>query len=215
MIPTMIVPILVRPELLAEMISTIDYPVAHLIIIDNGQCVAKLPANKQIKRKSVIRMPSNLGVAGSWNLGIKASPFSPWWLVVNFDITWPNNALKSFADKATESSIVLADTAAQWSAFALGSDVVAQVGLFDESLYPAYFEDLDYLDRARLQNIDILHQAVPVNHKNSSTITSGFTKQNQRTYSNNHQYYQAKRNSHDFTEGRWNITRRKQNDWHI
>jgi len=36
MIPNLIIPVLNRYDLLDRMLASIDYPVAHLLIIDNG-----------------------------------------------------------------------------------------------------------------------------------------------------------------------------------
>ena len=39
MIPAMIVPVLNRPDLLERLLASIDYPVADLLVIDNGNVV--------------------------------------------------------------------------------------------------------------------------------------------------------------------------------
>ena len=39
MIPVMIVPILTGPQLLYRMLDSIDAPIAHLVIIDNGRAL--------------------------------------------------------------------------------------------------------------------------------------------------------------------------------
>ena len=81
MIPCMIVPILKGPHILRQMLDTIDYPIKKLIIIDNGDALryqGPWPVD-HVQSTKVIKMPANLGVAGSWNLGIKAAPFAPWW----------------------------------------------------------------------------------------------------------------------------------------
>jgi hypothetical protein len=36
MIPNLIIPVLNRYDLLERMLQSIDYPIAHLLIIDNG-----------------------------------------------------------------------------------------------------------------------------------------------------------------------------------
>ena len=141
----MIVPILTGPKILYTMLDSIDYPVAKLIIIDNGDCLntsTGWPVD-HVQSTKVIKMPANLGVAGSWNLGIKAAPFAPWWLIVNFDITWPAGSLQMFAEQGSADEIVLSQCAQPWSAFTIGENVVKRVGLFDEGYHPAYFEDND------------------------------------------------------------------------
>ncbi|NDH85260.1 MAG: DUF3097 family protein, partial [Acidimicrobiia bacterium] len=32
-------------------------------------------------------------------LGIKATPMAPWWLIANFDVTWPAGSLQQFVDR--------------------------------------------------------------------------------------------------------------------
>jgi len=204
-IPVMIVPILAGPEILSNMLDTIDHKVQHLLLIDNGDCVDDLPWNEHILRTSVIKMPANLGVAGSWNLGIKAAPFAPWWLIANFDITWPPGSLKMFAQEASTDQIVLSRCEQPWSAFALGENIVRRVGLFDEGFHPAYFEDNDY--SRRCSNEIIRPSAIPVQHANSSTLAAAdYGEKNNRTYLSNLDYFQG-------GGGGWSLDRRRANSW--
>ena len=205
MIPVMIVPILAGPEIMSNMLDTIDHTVAHLILIDNGNCVDSYPCTEHIIKTSVIKMPANLGVAGSWNLGIKASPFAPWWLIVNFDIVWPAESLKMFAEQGNPDEIVLSECGQPWSAFAIGENVVRRVGLFDEGFHPAYFEDNDY---ARRCADEIVRPApIPVQHTNSSTLAAAdYGEKNNRTYASNSDYFQA-------GGGGWTLDRRRANSW--
>ena len=205
MIPVMIVPILARPEILGAMLESVDHPIAQLVIIDNGACLDSLPWNECILRTSVIKMPANLGVAGSWNLGIKAAPFVPWWLIVNFDITWPAGSLRMFAEQGNADEIVLSECGQPWSAFAIGENVVRRVGLFDEGYHPAYFEDNDY---ARRCGDEIVRPApIPVRHDNSSTLAAAdYGEKNNRTYLSNSDYFQA-------GGGGWTLERRRANSW--
>ena len=135
----MIVPILVGPDILRRMLDTIDYPVKKLIIIDNGDALrgtAGWPV-EHVQSTKVIKMPANLGVAGSWNLGIKADPFALWWLITNFDVEWPAGSLRMFAEQASGADVLLAQSPQPYCAFAVGEDVVQRVGLFDEAFHPA------------------------------------------------------------------------------
>jgi len=150
-------------------------------------------------------MPANLGVAGSWNLGIKAAPFAPWWLIANFDITWPPGSLKMFAQEASTDQIVLSRCEQPWSAFALGENIVRRVGLFDEGFHPAYFEDNDY--SRRCSNEIIRPSAIPVQHANSSTLDAAdYGEKNNRTYLSNLDYFQG-------GGGGWSLDRRRANSW--
>lgn len=210
----MIVPVLVRPDTLSDMVATIDHPVEHLIVIDNGCVVPEdFDAGWWVKRCSVIRMPANLGVAGSWNLGIKASPFSPWWLIANYDLLWPAGALQRMCQQGNRDSVVLSAALPPWCAFMLGDRVVAQVGLFDEAIHPGYFEDADYERRCRLAGVPVVPSGVVVTHDNSSTLREGFQQRNATTFTANAAYYRQKEKSSDVTEGLWSLTRRRMLSW--
>lgn len=210
----MIVPILTRPELLRRMLGSIDYPVKHLIIVDNGGC---LPIGRQVvgnvQRTSMIHMPANLGVAGSWNLGIKAAPFAEWWLVVNFDAWFPAGSLARFDNKANRGALTLSGGSPPWCAFAIGDDVVSRVGLFDEALHPAYFEDNDYVRRCEAAGVAVVQSDIPVHHDNSSTLAAGYQARNDVTFQSNAAYYRDKVAREDFTAGEWSLARRRDLSW--
>ena len=210
MIPVMIVPILNTPDLLYKMLASIDYPVTKLIIIDNGDCLntdSGWPV-EHVQSTKVIKMPSNLGVAGSWNLGIKAAPFAPWWLVVNFDVEWPAGSLEKFDKEAETDSVILAGGWQPWSAFALGEGVVTKVGLFDEAYYPAYFEDNDYEDRCLASGVRVERSNIQIAHRNSSTLQVGnLSERNLVTFPANQAYYSERNHSG------WSLERRRRLTW--
>jgi GT2 family glycosyltransferase len=211
-IPAMIVPILVRPEMLDAMLETIDYPIEHLVIVDNGHCVKEVTV-KNVHNIHIITMPTNLGVAGSWNLGIKSLPFAAYWLIANFDVTWPAGSLEMFAKESTAHELVLSAASPRWSAFSVGSAVVNAVGLFDESFHPAYFEDTDYERRIERIGPMIRRTDIPVNHANSSTLAAGYQRRNDETYELNRKYYESKVDANDYSEGSWSVRRRRLLTW--
>jgi GT2 family glycosyltransferase len=208
----MIVPILVGPDILRRMLDTIDYPIAKLIIIDNGDALrysGPWPV-EHVQSTKIIKMPANLGVAGSWNLGIKAAPFAPWWLIVNFDVEWPEGSLRMFAEQASGEDVLLAQSPQPYCAFAVGEDVVQRVGLFDEGFHPAYFEDNDYEMRCAVEGVKVRRSTIPVMHHNSSTI-GFFGEINNRTYASNAEYMNGKRSNPG--PGGWSLERRRVNSW--
>jgi GT2 family glycosyltransferase len=208
----MIVPILRGPEILSRMLATIDYPIKKLIIIDNGDAliVDKGWPVEHVQSTKVIKMPANLGVAGSWNLGIKAAPFAPWWLITNFDVEWPEGSLRAFAEQASGEDVLLAQSPQPYCAFAVGEDVVQRVGLFDEAFHPAYFEDNDYELRCAIEGVKVKRSTIPVMHHNSSTI-GYFGEINNRTYTSNAEYMNGKRSQPG--PGGWSLERRRVNSW--
>lgn len=215
MIPVMIVPVLTRPTLLYDMLWSIDVPVERFVIIDNGDCVNRVILTEACRFQSLtyLPFPSNLGVATSWNLGIKATPFAPWWMVVNFDVTWPQGSLGAFASEARRDALVLSGGAPPWCAFSLGDEVVRRVGLFDEALHPAYYEDNDYERRCRAADIRVHRSEIPVRHENSSTLRAGYQGKNARTFDANRVYYEAKQFRGDMSEGGWSLSRRRELSW--
>lgn len=210
----MVVPVLNKPELLYRMLDTIDHPVDDLLIIDNGRVLHKDPIVPMASRVHVLRMPTNLGVPASWNLGIKALPFAPWWLIVNSDAWFPTGSLEGFAAHACQGALTLSAGEPPWCAFALGDKAVAAVGLFDEALYPAYFEDDDWTRRAVAEGVPIIRPGIPVHHDNSSTISEErYAQRNRITFAANAQYYGDKVAAGDFSQGHWSLTTRRKLTW--
>lgn len=221
-IPTMIVPTLNGHKRLANLIDSVDYPVNDLLIIDNGHSnrgtyeLMHIYENPMIYKTHTISLPSNLGVAASWNLGIKVFAWSEYWCIVNDDVTFEPGALQLLELASSDGRIALANSPEPWCAFTLGESVVDQVGLFDEAFYPAYFEDNDYLRRATsiLGDDVVNHSAARVEHDNSSTIRSGgLNVENARTFANNAQTFSAKKESGDLGVIGWTVGGRRLNDW--
>jgi GT2 family glycosyltransferase len=192
------------------MISSIDYPIEELLVIDNGDQLVNLKLPDCVESLRILSMPTNQGVAGSWNLGIKSYPFERVWFFSSADTTYLPGALEKLA-QAEPGAITLTGSFPHWQTFAIGEEAVRKVGLFDENLYPIYFEDNDYMKRAEQQNIPLVYLDIPVNHDNSSTINSDpkLAQANGRTFSNNQHYFDTK------LEGTWDwsLDRRRNNYW--
>jgi hypothetical protein len=103
------------------------------------------------------------------NEAVLAAPGAPWWLLVNYDIAFTPSGVLGRIAAAVEKRLpsLLASVSASkpqpfalhtftfeygatntWSNFAITRQAVAEVGLFDENFYPAYWEDGDYALRA-------------------------------------------------------------------
>ena len=206
----LIVPVLNRYDLLQRMVSSIDYPIDELLIIDYGDQSEGVIAPDCVKSVRVMNMPTNQGVAGSWNLGIKFYPFEPVWFFSSADTVYLPGALEKLS-QAKPGEITLAGSFPYWQTFGIGEDVVRKIGLFDENLYPIYFEDNDYTKRAESAGIPISYLDIPVTHDNSSTINSDpkLAQANNRTFSDNKNYFDTK------LEGSWDwsLDRRRKNYW--
>jgi GT2 family glycosyltransferase len=217
MIPVLIVPVLTRAQLLYDMLESIDHPVEKLIVLDNGDTVSRHVVadinHEHIARRYVWRFPSNIGVPVSWNLGIKATPFASWWMVSNFDVCFPSGALAQFAALSSPERVVLSAERANWCVFTIGENVVEQVGLFDEGIHPAYFEDSDYLRRCQAHGVDVHIAPITVNHQNSSTIANGYGEKNSVTFARNQDRFTHRSNIGDLSNGEWSLSGRRSLSW--
>lgn len=216
-IPVLVVPLLTDAERLYEMLRTVDYPVDTLVVIDNGAPVSRHRLTEinrtHIGRRHLLQMPSNLGVASSWNLGIKSTPFSPWWLVANFDVLWPAGSLERFALEAGSNRLLLSGGAPPWCAFAIGEQVVSKVGLFDEGLHPAYWEDIDYRRRCDALQVRVVESSIPVVHSNSSTLAAGYHQKNLRSFAPNAERASLRAARGDMSNGEWSLEARRALSW--
>jgi len=167
----MMVPTLTRKDLLYDLLGSIDINVGTLLVIDNGDQDFGEMWVPAIDRLRIADIGSNLGVAASWNLGIKAGFQHEWIMVVSDDVTFPSGTLQQFADLSGPDRVVLSGTWPHWCVFTIGMRVVQQVGLFDENLYPAYYEDNDYQRRMDDAGVEVVY-GPDVRHKNSSTLAT-------------------------------------------
>jgi GT2 family glycosyltransferase len=218
MIPVMILPTLTRHDLVVKMLASIDYPVGLLIIVNNHpnanfegtdsipDCVADY---------RVLNMPANLGCAGSWNLGIKCSPvFAPWWMIVSDDVVFQPGALEGFAAECSPDDLTISDEWPHYQFFGVGENVVEKVGLFDENIFPANFEDDDYQRRCEVAGVAIRQVTAPHAHVKQATVhATEWVAQNTRTYNANEVYFVRKVDRGDVTAGQWSLKIRRANDW--
>ena len=146
----------------SRLVMSVDFPVERFIIVNNngrGQIDEELDALKKIKHKfiekiEVCHLPSNLGVAGAWNLMIKCSMNAPYWIIANDDVSFGRGLLEEFhqtAESDPEVAFVHAHegqfNVGSWDLFLIRDRAVQKYGLFDENTYPAYNEDADYIMR--------------------------------------------------------------------
>ncbi|CAK0844636.1 unnamed protein product [Prorocentrum cordatum] len=155
-----------------RLLRSIDFPVQQLVLVASGPAahLQRLLRRAQELRADVrvVQSAQNLGCAGGWNEVIGAVPEAPWWLVASHDVAFPPGALSLIAAR-TEAALrresrggPLAPGLRSFAirgqsfhaitlpAFVLTRRAVAAAGLFDENFWPAYAEDLDFLQRLRL-----------------------------------------------------------------
>jgi GT2 family glycosyltransferase len=218
MLPNLIVPVLNRYDLLQRMLSSIDYPVRHLLVIDNGASMVledmEVDVPDCVEFTTYLPMPANLGVAASWNLGIKSFPYDDRWFFASNDVVFKPGALERLCEARTD-EITLSKMFPHWHAFSVGYEAVRRLGLFDEAFFPAYFEDNDYNTRANRFGVSVRKLDIPADHDNSSTLKSDpvFQALNGDTFARNQAYYQAKIKHQNFGPGGWDVERRRLNGW--
>lgn len=214
MIPVIGFCTLKRFDLADALVKSIDYPVEHLVIVDNsGTGSYAPPENDFVRNVWVLPMPFGLGLTGAWNLIVKATPYAPYWILVNDDAEFDKGALAVIAKEADPGTISFTNINTLWSCIILGEEVVKKVGLYDERFYPLYFDDNDYDRRIREAGFEAKIIRANVHHQNSSTLNSGFQKENDRTFLMNHKLYFKKIEEEDFSEGNWDLQMRRDKRW--
>ena len=190
---TIVIPTINRADLLKEsyedMILNKVLENVKLIVIDNGNQDLSFINHPNA---TIIRNKKNLGVAGSWNLGIEESiklENPEWVLVLNDDIVWGltyEEMSEILKDNKTAHMIT---GPYHWSIFAIKVKTFNTVGLFDNGFFPAYFEDNDYHYRVKLMGKDISFdkRLEPKVKRNSQTIEKD-PKLNSRFIDNQNRY---------------------------
>lgn len=217
-IPVIIYPVLNRFDLLSKSLASIDHEVDEILIINNSTVDSNTDNLKEEfphLNLRIVNLPSNQGIAGSWNLGIKFYPWAPYWLIGSADTSFLPGTLEKFEQMSGPTNFV--KSTAAWSCFSLGEEVVKRVGLFDEYIYPAYFEDNDYEDRMNLAGVNVISQDLPQvdDSGGSQTIKSdkNYQNKNYKTFELNKDYYNQKKASGDYSTKGWDLHRRRKNEW--
>ena len=209
----LIVPVLNRFDLLKRMLESIDVEATVYVINNSGRAWPLQVLNPKVTIWW-IDLPSNLGVASSWNLGIKMLPFESRWFISSADVVFAPGDL-SLLDSAKPDALTLVDSFPYYQTFAVGESVVEKIGLFDEALHPIYFEDNDFERRIENAGLRVDRLPLKLGHDNSSTINSdkSLALKNQTTFLANQKYFVEKVESGRFDEGRWQLQIRRVNSW--
>lgn len=162
-IPVIGTAVVKNPYWVRRLIMSIDYPVDNFVIINNnglGEIDKELNnialmSHDFIKKIKVCHMPANIGCGGAWNLIIKCYMMSPYWIIVNDDVQFGKgflNEMITVAESDPDIGMIHGhpgdfEITGSWDLFLIRDHIVSRFGLFDENLYPAYCEDIDYLMR--------------------------------------------------------------------
>lgn len=210
----LIVPVLNRFDLLKRMVESIDIP-ATVYVINNANFDERFHySNEHLVTLHWVDLPFNLGVASSWNLGIKMLPFESRWYITSADCVFAPGDLE-LLQTAKRDALTLCDKFPYYQTFVVGDEIVNTVGLFDESLHPIYFEDNDYERRIAHWGLRVDRLPLQLQHDNSSTINSDarLSLRNEVTFRNNQKYFNQKVDANRFDEGRWQLQIRRVNSW--
>lgn len=214
MIPVLGFCTLKRFDLAERLLASIDYPVEHLVIVDNSGTQSWQPSKPdKVKNLWLIRVPFGLGLVGAWNLIVKSTPYAPYWVLINDDAWFENGALEIIAKEADSETLLFPDITPDWASIVLGSKIVEEAGLYDERFYPVYFDDNDYERRIRHKGLEIKGIEAKIHHENSSTLKSGFESKNSVSFGANQRLFEQKVLENDYSEGNWSLKIRKNNKW--
>ena len=203
-----------RFDLADRLLASIDYPVEHLVIVDNSGKREYQPVKPElVENLWLVQLPHGLGYSGGLNLIVKTTPFAPYWLLVNDDTVFQPGSLKKISERVDTDAINFLSIMPKWSGFVLGEGAVLKAGLFDERFHPIYFEDNDYERRLMAAGVKANFINAEIAHDNSSTLNSGFHSQNDKTYHANQRLYQSKVDANDLTAGEWDLGIRRVNAW--
>lgn len=176
-IPVIGVPIVNGVHWLKRLIESVDYPVKDFFIINNSadeEITNEINELKDInhpfiEKILICNLPSNLGVSASWNLIIKSYMMAPYWIICSNDVAFTPGFLKEMVDKSKddETGIVQPNGhhgLGSYEVLLLKDFVIEKCGLFDENLYPAYTEDIDYILKIKKHNIKKQFLETPFYH---------------------------------------------------
>ena len=192
-IESIVIPVLNGYDLLERCVASIPEPARRILIIDNGDELAANGFYDSPHDVRVVSSSTNLGVATSWNLGIKMEAFATGWLLLNHDAWFDPGAFYAFENDCAEDRITLAGSP-PWCCAWIGRGVVSRVGLFCEAFHPAYMEDVDYQRRADVRGVPVVLSGAVVHHDNSSTIRSSgkYQRMNDESHAANNRVYQER-----------------------
>ena len=215
MIPVLGFATLSRFDMAQRLLDSIDYPIEHVVIVDNsGKMEFEPKVSKEFVRNLwIIRVPHGLGANGAWNLIIKSTPHAPYWVIPNDDSWFEPGALKTIAENVDTTAFNFVDVNPIWSCVVPTEGSVGKAGLWDEAFHPIYFDDDDYEWRMKKLGVTFNHIPAKVNHNNSSTLKSGFQEINSVTFKRNQSLLINKKVSEDLGVRGWSLKVRRDNRW--
>jgi GT2 family glycosyltransferase len=132
-------------SILDRLAASVDYPIQHKVIINNGRPYALDQWQKDHPDWKVLVQGENRGVSKSWNMATEIFPGERGWMISNDDSWFDPGAIeaisKTFDKSPDETHMVWSNEG--WHCFIWTQKAMDRFGLFDENLWPAYHEDED------------------------------------------------------------------------
>ena len=203
-----------RFDLAERLMASIDYPVEHLVIVNNsGKQTWKPTKPDLVQNLWHIEVPFGLGLVGAWNLVIKSTPYAPYWVMVNDDAWFEPGALEIIEREVDTNALNFADVdQTPWAAPIFGEGCIAKAGLYDEAFYPIYFDDNDLERRIRAAGVPVKQLPVRIRHE-PMTTRQDFLEANARTWAKNEVRYHQKIADNDYSVHGWSLDVRRENRW--
>lgn len=185
------IPTLNRADLLINALGVYvnQFPNTKIFVIDNGGQKLKNVINHP--NIIIFEKENNVGVAESWNeLCNHIFVNHEHALILNDDIVLDGNEgsiNKIISDR--QKPLYFDVCPLSWCAFIISKKAFNEIGEFDKSFFPAYFEDNDYSYRIKLKGKRIVHNMniIPKVYRQSQTMEKDETirkayRENQRRY---------------------------------
>jgi hypothetical protein len=213
-IPVIGFPTFARHDLAQRMIDSIDYPVEHLVIVDNSGKKEFEPVKPDIvKNLWLIQVPFGLGPAAAMNFVIKITPHAPYWLLASEDTWCPPGSLEKIHNEVDTEALNFVDAQPDWSFLAIGEGVILKAGLQSELFHPLYFDDNDWERIIDAHGIPKKRIHARINHDNSSTLSAGYVEKNRKTFDINSRLYDQRKAENNLRGGEWSLKIRRENSW--
>eukprot|EP00798_Chlamydomonas_sp_ICE-L_P009212 gene9212-16354_t len=153
-------------SLLMRLFYSINYPIDKIVLL-TGSSVdehvqRELDHITRHFKNVVVRQGHGpwLGVSESWNAIMTEVPDAPWVFIVSMDIEFAPGSLQRLAHHAwadwdknqlDQAFIEYCNDGLSYgySAFVMSHSMISKLGLFDENIFPAYYEDTEYDLRVR------------------------------------------------------------------
>ena len=178
-LPALVVFSLLREDLLAQFLASVDLVVGHVFVVCNFESQEKHAAlvsaarqfsecaeqytsrckNPNIRHLHVLSSAENVGFSGSFNIAIQAL------LEYRFPyVVFNNDDTRFIAGRLLAAKKIMETTQAcmyyleGFSSFGISLQGIATLGPMDENFWPAYGEDCDYWYRAQLKNCTLFYR---------------------------------------------------------